>query len=112
MPKRIEKVNELLSQELAKLLNEEFAEDYGIITINYLDTTPDLKNAKVIIGILNKNKEEIILQKLQKRSEYLRRVIGRRIFLRDVPHFTFESDTGAEKVMKVEALLDQINKEK
>lgn len=111
MSNRMDKVNKLLKQELSKLIYEEYAEEYGVISITYLNTSPDLKTAEVGISIFDKNKEEEIIKNLIKNSEELRYKIGNLVELKDMPKFNFILDTELDNIAKIDHLLDKIEKE-
>lgn len=111
MNQRMNRVNELLQQEISKLLQEEFAEDYGLISVTYVSCAPDLKQAKIGISTLDKSKEDEIINALQKKSGKLRYDIGNSVNLKNIPKLDFLLDQGTEKVIKVDKLLDKIGKE-
>ncbi|MBN2854332.1 ribosome-binding factor A, partial [Patescibacteria group bacterium] len=49
---QIERVNELLLEELANAINKEVGLPDALITVSFVDCDPDLKNARVGISVL------------------------------------------------------------
>lgn len=108
---KIIKINELLSHELSKICQEEFAEDFGFVTIQYVNTASDLKQAKIGVSILDRSKESDFQNQLKKKAHYLRCQIGKRIKLRNIPEFYFYIDRDAEKIRRIDELFGKIEKE-
>ncbi|MFH1583284.1 MAG: ribosome-binding factor A, partial [Candidatus Falkowbacteria bacterium] len=52
MPRRIEQLNEQLKEELANLIVKEVPLKNGLITVSYVNCSPDLKYAKIAVSVL------------------------------------------------------------
>ena len=88
---RMEKVNSMLKKELADIIMEEIAlSNDNLVTVNFVDTTADLSEAKVYISTL-KNEEEI-LDALNKQSGHIRYLLGKRIRIKKTPKLIFKKD--------------------
>lgn len=99
---RIKKVNQLLLKELANLLEQEFAGDF--ITIVDLETSKDLKKAKVWISCFGKEESDVI-KKLEEKEGYFRSYLGKRLFIKNIPQLSFLIDKGSRQAARVEAIL-------
>ena len=67
---RIDRINELLKSELANLINREIPLDGGLITVSYVDTSPDLRNAKVGISVIPNNVTGTALKNVKNNRNY------------------------------------------
>ena len=88
---RLEKINKLIQKELSDIIfeNIESSRD-NFITITSVITKPDLSSATVYVSALKD--EEEILENLNKRSPFLRALLGKRVRLRKIPALKFEKD--------------------
>ena len=95
---RIGRINEEIQRELAALIpTVKDPRVSGMISVTAVETTPDLKFAKIYISALDKGGEEQVLRGLKSASGYLRRELGRRLNLRYTPELTFVRDDSINK---------------
>ena len=95
---RIGRINEEIQRELAALLpTVKDPRVSGMISVTAVETTPDLKFAKIYISALDKGGEEQVLRGLKSASGYLRRELGRSLNLRYTPELTFVRDDSINK---------------
>ena len=90
---RIGRINEEIQRELASLIPT--VKDplvTGMISVTAVDTTPDLKYAKIYISVLDKSDCEQVLKGLKSAAGYLRRELGHTLNLRCTPELTFIRD--------------------
>ncbi len=105
---RINQINELLRSELANLINQEIKLDNGLITVCYVDCSPDLKNAKIGISVLPDNLSGTALQKLRKHSGLLRKTLNKKLNLKYIPKFNWIIDATEKNAAEIEDILKQI----
>ena len=80
---RMGRINEEIQRELAALLpTVKDPRVSGMISVTAVETTPDLKYAKVYISALDKSAEDQVLKGLKSAAGYLRRELGRALELR------------------------------
>ena len=105
MPQRIPRVNQLLKEEINKLLLREV--DFGniLVTITNVDTSPDLRQAKVKISLLPHQKEEQVLKIIQKNIFHLQQELNKKLHLKIVPKICFEIDRAEAKAQRIEEIL-------
>ena len=90
---RIGRINEEIQRELASLIpNVKDPRVSGLISVTAVDTTPDLRYAKIYISVLDKSDCAQVLKGLKSASGYLRRELGRSLNLRYTPELVFEED--------------------
>lgn len=96
---RIGRINEEIQRELAGLLRtvKDPRLHGGLVTITHVDTTSDLRYAKIYISALNKNEEKDMMKGLKSASGYLRRELGATLRLRYTPELQFIADDSIEQ---------------
>ena len=103
---RIGRINEEIQKELASLirnLKDPRVQD-TMISITHVETTPDLRYAKVYVSFLQEERAKDALKGLQSAGGYLRRELGSALNLRYTPQLTWALDdsiTYGAKMMKL-----------
>lgn len=109
MVDRMLKVNELVRQHLAEIINEVVELPVGVImTIIAVVVSKDLKYAKVLISVIPLDKQRDVLGLLIRRKNILQAELGRRIVLRQIPRLQFALDDKEEKAAELDYLLDHL----
>lgn len=95
---RIGRINEEIQRELSSLIpNVKDPRVSGMISVTAVDTTPDLRYAKVYISVLDKSDCAQILKGLKSASGFLRRELSHSLQLRYTPELTFVRDDSIDK---------------
>ena len=90
---RIHRINDEIRRELAdQLRNLKDPRVSGMVSITRVDTTNDLRYARVYVSALNKDREKDVLKGLKSASGFLRRELGRALQLRYTPELQFIGD--------------------
>ena len=90
---RMGRINEEIQRELSSLIrNVKDPRVTGMISVTAVETTPDLKFAKIYISVLDKSDSTQVLKGLKSASGYLRRELGHALNLRYTPELVFERD--------------------
>lgn len=112
MARRIDRVNELLRQEISQLLAREIKDPRlnGIISITGVSAAGDLRSARVYISVMGaaQTKREA-LDGIRSAAAFLRRELRDRITLRHTPHLTFHLDDSIEEGDRVLRLMDRLS---
>ena len=105
---RIGRINEEIQKELAsKIRNLKDPRVQGtMISITRVETTPDLRYAKVYASFLQEDKAADALKGLKSASGYLRRELGSALNLRYTPELVWELD---DSITYGARMLDLIN---
>ena len=103
---RIGRINEEIQKELASLIpNLKDPRVQGtMISITHVETTPDLRYAKVYASFLQEEKAADALKGLKSAGGWLRRELGRALQLRYTPELVWELDdsiTYGARMMKL-----------
>jgi ribosome-binding factor A len=91
---RIGRINEEIQRELSALLRtvKDPRVQNGMLTIVRVDTTPDLRYARVFVSTLNASSEKEVLKGLKSAAGYLRHELGETLQLRYTPQLQFVAD--------------------
>ena len=91
---RIGRINEEIQRELSGLLRtvKDPRVADAMLTITHVDTTSDLRYARVYISALRCDDEKVLLKGLKSASGYLRHQLGQAIDLRYTPELQFFMD--------------------
>ncbi len=91
---RIGRINEEIQKELASLLRsvkDPRVQD-TMISITHVETTPDLRYAKVYVSFLQEDKAAEAMKGLKSAGGWLRRQLGSALQLRYTPELTWALD--------------------
>lgn len=106
---RIGRINEEIQRELAdqlRHLKDPRVSQVGMVSITRVDTTSDLRYARVYVSALNCPDEKGLLKGLKSAAGYLRRELGSRIDLRYTPELQFFVD---DSIAYGAHILDMLN---
>ena len=108
---RIERINEDIQRTLASLLRDikDPRLNQGIVSVSSVDTTADLKHAKVYLSVFSLTSESEFLKGLKSASGFLRRELARSLSLRNTPELIFEIDKSIERGAKINELLQSLD---
>jgi len=106
---RIEKVSALLKRELSSLINQDFVEDFGLVTVYDIELSADFREAKVFVTIFDQTEEELILKKLADKALNYQHILGRKLKMKFTPRLTFKINHFQEKIDRIDELLKDID---
>ena len=99
-----EAVREVLSTAIAKDLKDP---RIGFVTVTAVDTSPDLRHARVYVSVLGAPGErEATMDGLRSAHGFLQCRIGGELHLKNTPELRFLYDDTAERAARLETLLD------
>ncbi len=97
---RIGRINEEIQREMSSLIRtvkDPRVADAGMVSVTAVETTPDLKYAKIYVSVLDKTASAQALKGLKSATGYLRRELGRALNLRNTPELSFVRDDSIDK---------------
>ena len=97
---RIGRINEDIQRELSALirtLKDPRVSQVGMVSVIRVDTTGDLRYAKVFISVLDKAQEKEVMKGLKSASGFLRRELARSLQLRYTPELKFVADDSIQQ---------------
>ena len=103
---RINRINEEIQKSLADALRtvKDPRVSGTMISITHVETTPDLRFAKIYVSFLEENKAKDALKGLESAGGYLRRELGAALKLRYTPELVWALDdsiTYGAKMLKL-----------
>ena len=109
---RIGRINDdiqrILSDRLRQVKDPRVS-DQGMITITRVETTGDLRYAKVWLSVYGLKDEKEFKKGLKSASGWLRREVGSTLKLVYTPELVFEVDHSIEYGAKISGILDNLN---
>jgi len=94
MKHRLLRVNEMLKRELSGLIAREMNFEQGLVSINQVDVTSDLKNAHVFV---------------EAHRAALQSAIAKHVTLKYTPHLVFHLDDSIERGARVIEIMQEID---
>lgn len=110
---RIERVDSGLQRALSEIINYDLRDPRidAQVTVMKVETTKDLKSAKVFVSATGTASEKNILDALESAKGYLRKALYERLKIRAVPELTFRWDKSLDYSFRVSELLKEIHKD-
>jgi ribosome-binding factor A len=111
MPRRIERVNELLRQEISQLLARQIKDPrlLGVISITRVSTSNDLRAAEVFLSVMgDPETKHSALKGIRSAASFLRRELRPRLTLRHTPFLTFSLDESLEEAGHLLEIMNSI----
>ena len=108
---RIERINEEIQRELAgqlRHLKDPRVAQTGMVSIIRVDTTGDLRFARIYISVLDKSQEKDVIRGLKSAAGFLRRELGVTMRLRYTPELQFLPDDSIQHGAHILELLHKV----
>ena len=110
MSNKINRINEDIQRVLASRMRDikDPRINQGMISVTAVDTTSDLRHAKVYLSVYGLKSEKEFFKGLKSASGYLRHEIGQTLSLRYTPELQFELDRSIERGAKINSILSAL----
>ena len=107
---RIGRINEEIQKELSSLIRnlKDPRVQNTMISITHVETTPDLRYAKVYVSFLQEEKAEDAMKGLKSAGGYLRRELGNALKLRYTPELVWALDDSITYGAKMLRLINSL----
>src|SRR5215831_7422733 len=103
------RVNESVRQVLSEALPELKDPRIGFVTVTAVDTSPDLRQARVFVSVLgNEHTRVRTLDGLTAAHGLLQARIAHELRLKRTPLLTFEYDPSVERGVRMSKLIDEL----
>lgn len=112
-PDRMHRVNELLLEEIAQLLQRGIKDPrIGFVSIIRVETTRDLKNARVYVSVYGEETDQAeALQGLSSAAGYIRHQLFRSLSLKTIPNLSFVLDDSIAHGVHIASVLKQLEQD-
>jgi ribosome-binding factor A len=110
MTQRTDRIDQLLREEIGKILAREVADPrIGFVTVIDVETAPDLRHARVWVSVIGQPSErDATIAALERAMPFVRRELGTRLRLKRIPEFQVRLDDSAERGTRVLQLLHEL----
>ena len=108
---RIGRINEEIQRELSDLLRtlKDPRVQKTMVSVTHVDTTADLRYAKVFVSVYDKSLSKEVLKGLKSSGGYLRHELASRLSLRYTPELVFELDHSIEYGAHINELISSLD---
>jgi ribosome-binding factor A len=103
------RINEVLREVIGAAISTDLNDPrIGFVTVTSVETSPDLRTAKVFVSVLGSGEErEATLQGLRSSHGVLQSQIAAETRMKRTPTLTFHYDNTVERGMRISRLLDR-----
>ncbi|HHY77285.1 MAG TPA: 30S ribosome-binding factor RbfA [Clostridiales bacterium] len=111
---RLNRISEEIKREISKIIMNELKDPRisAMCSIVSVETTPDIKYAKVYVSIYgNKEEKERTFEGLKNASGFIRKRLGEEIKIRYLPEIQFVLDESIEHGVRISEILNRIKKQ-
>jgi ribosome-binding factor A len=111
MTRRIDRVNELLRQEISQVLARQVKDPRlsGVISITRVETSSDLRGAQVFLTVMGDSAaKENALEGIRSAATFLRRELRQRLAMRHTPFLKFFLDQSFEEADHLLGIMDRL----
>jgi ribosome-binding factor A len=110
MSQRIDRVDELLRQEIGRILAKDVGDPHiGFATVTDVETTPDLRHARVWVSVIGGAPERAeTLAALERAMGYVRHELGVRLRIKRIPALHVTLDDSAERGTRVLRIIEEL----
>lgn len=112
---RLSRINSLLKEVIFEVIQREVRNPHvtTFVSVTRVDTSADLHHAKVYISMIGTDAEKAkVLAALQTAAGFIAVHAADKVEMRYFPNLIFKLDTAAEEHMKIQKILDDIEKER
>ena len=109
MSERMRRVNESVRQVLSEALLELKDPRIGFVTVTAVETSPDLRQARVFVSVLGSvRKRRDTLRGLEAAHGVLQARLAHELRMKRTPQLTFEYDPSVERGVRMTQLIDEL----
>ena len=111
MPRRVDRINGLLRQEISQILSHQIKDPRlsGVITITEVRASNDLRNAEVYVSVMgDEEAKQAALDGIRSAAAFLRRELRDRLSMRYVPFMKFTLDNSLETADRLLRKMDDL----
>lgn len=110
---RVQKVQELIKQEISKMILQELKDPrIGFVTVTRVEASGDLRHAKVFLSLLGSDEQKASTWIALKHAlGHIRSEIAKRIRMRFAPELTLHLDETLDYSAKIQEILLKLERE-
>lgn len=106
---RMRRVDEAVREVLSDAITQDVKDPrVGFVTVTAVDTSPDLRHARVFVSVLGDQKQrKLSMNGLRAAHGFLQRRLASELRMKNTPTLDFVYDDTAERAQRVERLLGE-----
>lgn len=106
---RMRRVDEAMREVLSDAITLSLKDPrIGFVTVTAVETSPDLRRAKVFVSVLQQEKErKLTMQGLVSARAFLQKHVARELRLKNTPTLDFVYDDTAERAQRLTKMLEE-----
>jgi ribosome-binding factor A len=106
---RMRRVDEAMREVLSDAITQDLKDPrVGFVTVTAVDTSPDLRHARVHVSVLGDDKQRrLTLDGLQAAHGFLQRRVAGELRLKHTPTLAFAYDDSSDRGLRIAELLDR-----
>ena len=113
--RRQEKVSRTIRNTVSEVIQNELSDPrvQGLVSITRVDTSPDLRNARVYLSMLGvgEKQQELSLQGIRHARGYIQSRLASRLTMKSCPTLSFFLDDSLKKGFEITQLIDRATSE-
>ena len=110
---RMRRVDEAMREVLSAAITSELKDPrVGFVTVTSVETSPDLRHARVFVSVLGSEQERTLsLNGLRSAHGFLQRRVAAELRLKHTPTLDFAYDDSSDRGMRISELIDTLTTE-
>jgi ribosome-binding factor A len=106
---RMRRVDEAMREVLSDAITQSLKDPrIGFVTVTAVETSPDLRHARVFVSVLSPEKERrLTMDGLVSARAFLQKHVARELRLKNTPTLDFVYDDTAERAQRLTKLLEE-----
>lgn len=109
---RKERLEGLIKEEVAKILDQLKDPRKGMVTVNAVKLTKDLRLATIYVSVREDERIKKTMRVLEQARGFIKRELASRVILKYLPDIQFKYDESIQRAARIEELFLKIDKEK
>lgn len=107
---RIPRTNELLKEEIGKILLKEVVFEDALLTITRVDTSSNLSNADIFVSVIPESMLDKVFRFLNNEVYYIQKILNKRLRMRPIPKIKFVKENMTGDAENIEKILKDIKR--
>jgi ribosome-binding factor A len=108
--RRIQRVSELVKQQISEVLLELNLSDCGLVTVTSAEISPDLHDGRIYVSIIGSpEQKKRAMATLEAEHGRIQHELSRRVILKYTPRLKFMLDETESEARRIESLLDELD---
>lgn len=109
MSNRLDRVNEVIKEEVSQILLKELDLKEGVlVTVTRVETSRTLEHSSIWISIYPETESEKTLKQMNRQIYDIQQALNKRLHMKPIPKITFKIDDSNTSVEEVDKILKKL----